>query len=189
MADEVTGGTGATPPAVKAGETGGTGTAAPAVKKEEFIPRERFEEVLSTTKTLREEIDALKNAAASTLKPKGWGDVPYSDRDYIVTHPTEYPEHAASALQERDNRLSERLTNKAVETLGVQELIAKNSEAFNPDTPLGKEVAKILGTKSQRDVYESVIELAKLRQEKGNSASAARTQVVNNLKTALTSAS
>lgn len=184
MAVEETGGTGATPPV--ATKTGGTGVVPPATTtKEQFIPRERFEEVLSTTKSLREEIDALKESAASTSRPKGWGDVSDGDLDYIVTHPTDYPEHATSALQERDKRLSDRLTNKAIETLGIQSLIAENAEAFNPDTPLGREVSKILGTKSQKEVYQSVIELAKLRQGNGQTASAARTEVVNNLKTAL----
>lgn len=155
-------------------------------QRSEFIPRERFDQVLETTKALEAKVAELEGKSRQqTQGQRTWEQIPEQDLNYIVTHSSEYSEHAPGALAELRRRDREALKSEILGEVGVSELRSANSEAFDPDTPLGKEVAKITSQhRSQKDVLSDVVELAKYRIGGNKQAADARTRLVQSMQSA-----
>src|SRR3972149_10118375 len=95
-----------TPPASGAAgsqtpDTGGKTDASPVSQdgqqRSEFIPRERFDQVLEAQRALEAkvaEFEAQKKQADSGTRT--WDKIPEGDLQYIATHSNEYPEHATA---------------------------------------------------------------------------------------------
>lgn len=77
-----------------------------------------------------------------------------------------------------------RILNKTNEQFALQNVQSQNPEAFDQNTPLGREVSKILGQQSYAENLKAVIELAKFKTNKDNLSSKARKKMVENIKTA-----
>src|SRR3972149_3887639 len=175
-----------TPPASGAAgsqtpDTGGKTDASPASQdgqqRSEFIPRERFDQVLEAQRALE-----AKVADSGT---RTWDKIPEGDLQYIVTHSNEYPEHATAALQELRRRDRDMLKSEILGEVGINEFKSTNNEAFDPNTPLGKEVAKIMSSnRQQKDVLSDVVELANYRIGGNKSAANARTKLIQNMQSA-----
>jgi len=162
-------------------------------QRSEFIPRERFDQVLETTKALEAKVAELeaKNSQSSqgTAGQRSWNQIPEGDLQYIVTHSSEYPEHATAALNELRQRDRNLIKSEILGEVGLDSFKSTNNEAFDPNTPLGKEVSKIMSQgRSQKDVLADVVELAKYRTGANHSASDARARLVQNMQSANVSA-
>ena len=155
-------------------------------QRSEFIPRERFDQVLETTRALEAKVAELEGKTRQqTSGQRTWEQIPEQDLNYIVTHSGEYPDHAPAALAEIRRRDRSALKSEIMGEVGVSELRSGNSEAFDPGTPLGKEVAKIMTqNRPQKEILSDVIELAKYRIGGNNNASSARTKLVQNMQSA-----
>lgn len=155
-------------------------------QRSEFIPRERFDQVLETTKVLEAKVAELEGKSRQQSSgQRTWEQIPEQDLSYIVTHSSEYSEHAPAALAELRRRDRETLKSEILGEVGVSELKSTNNEAFDPNTPLGKEVAKIMASnRSQKEILTDVVELAKHRIGGNNSASNARKSLIQNMQTA-----
>ena len=158
-------------------------------QRSEFIPRERFDQVLETTKALEAKVAELeaKNSQSSqgTAGQRSWNQIPEGDLQYIVTHSSEYPEHATAALNELRQRDRNLIKSEILGEVGLDSFKSTNNEAFDPNTPLGKEVSKIMAQgRSQKDVLADVVELAKYRTGGNKSAADARTKLVQNMQSA-----
>ena len=154
-------------------------------QRSEFIPRERFDQVLETTRALEAKVAELEGKTRQTSGQRTWEQIPEQDLNYIVTHSSEYPDHAPAALAEIRRRDRSALKSEILGEVGVSELRSGNSEAFDPGTPLGKEVAKIMTqNRPQKEILSDVIELAKYRIGGNNTASNARTKLVQNMQSA-----
>lgn len=138
--------------------------------REEMIPRERFDEVKAKADrveeleaemaTLREQVEARPKEGAA----KTWAEVPDATLNAIMANPNAYPQYFAAALEERDRRMEDRILGKATSTMTLQQLQAKEAEAFNASTPLGKEVQRILAKgRADADYLQDAIELARFR--------------------------
>jgi len=184
-----------TPPASGAAgsltpDTGGKTDASPASQdgqqRSEFIPRERFDQVLEAQRALEAkvaEFEAQKKQADSGTRT--WDKIPEGDLQYIATHSNEYPEHATAALQELRRRDRDMLKSEILGEVGINEFKSTNNEAFDPNTPLGKEVAKIMSSnRQQKDVLSDVVELANYRIGGNKSAANARTKLIQNMQSA-----
>ena len=155
-------------------------------QRSEFIPRERFDQVLETTKALEAKVAELEGKSRQQASgQRTWEQIPEQDLNYIVTHSSEYPEHSPAALAELRRRDRETLKSEILGEVGVSELRSTNNEAFDPNTPLGKEVAKIMSQgRSQKDTLQDVIELANYRIGGNKQAANARTKLVQNMQSA-----
>ena len=154
--------------------------------RSEFIPRERFDQVLESTRALEAKVAELEGKSRQqTSAQRTWEQIPEQDLSYIVTHSSEYSEHAPAALAELRRRDRETLKSEILGEVGISELKSTNNEAFDPGTPLGKEVAKIMASnRSQKEILTDVVELAKHRIGGNNSASNARKSLIQNMQTA-----
>src|SRR3990172_7975495 len=150
-------------------------------QRSEFIPRERFDQVLETAKALELE--------RRTSTQRTWADMPDTDLNYIITHSSEYPDHASAALNEIRSRDRAAMKAEILGEVGISDFKSTNSDAFDSTTPIGKEVAKIIAVnRSQKDILADVVELAKYRTGANHSASDARTKLVQNMQSANVSA-
>src|SRR3990167_7916675 len=70
-------------------------------QRSEFIPRERFDQVLETAKALEAKVLELERR---TSTQRTLADMPDTDLNYIITHSSEYPDHASAALNEIRSR-------------------------------------------------------------------------------------
>ena len=175
------------------GSTGGTKDASPASsqdqgddqKRSEFIPRERFDQILESAKVLEAKVAELE---AKTQQPSGqrsWQQIPENDLQYIVTHSSEYPDHAPAALSELRRRDRETLKTEILGEVGLNDFRSSNNDAFDSNTPLGREVSRIMASnRPQKEILSDVVELAKYRIGGTKSASDARKKLVNNLSSA-----
>lgn len=159
--------------------------------REPLIPRERFDDLNNRFQQTEAELTRLRQAVETQGQQRQtgggqrtWQDLSQEELNSIVSNPTQYPEHFAQALAERDRRVEERLMSKVSETVSVTSLKMAHQEAFDANTPLGREVARIMANRSQADVMKDVIELAEYRHKKGISDKEARDNVANNLKAA-----
>src|SRR3972149_10063253 len=152
-----------TPPASGAAgsltpDTGGKIDASPASQdnqqRSEFIPRERFDQVLEAQRALEAKVAEFETQKRQTdAGTRTWDKIPEGDLQYIVTHSNEYPEHATPALAELRRRDREILKSEILGEVGINEFKSTNNEAFDPNTPLAKEVAKIMSSnRQQKDV-------------------------------------
>lgn len=167
--------------------TGGNPDVSPASKdRSEFIPRERFDQVLESTKALEAKVAELESKnKQSDSGQRSWQQVPEQDLQYIATHSSEYPEHATGALSELRRRDREVLKSEILGEVGMTEFKSTNNEAFDANTPLGREVSKIMASnRSQKEVLADVVELAKHRLGGNKSATDARKQLVQNMQAA-----
>lgn len=157
----------------------------PAEQPSKIISDERIDQVMQANEQLQQRVDELekKPAQSQSTQTRGWDQVSERDLEYIVTHPTEYPDHTQGALSELRKRDRESIRTELSGEIGTQTFMTSNKEAFDPNTPLGKEVTKILKqNRTQPDVLSDVIELAKHRIEGGTKGKDARKQVVDALK-------
>lgn len=158
-----TGGT----PAPPAGGQASAPQSDESTSREAMIPRERFDEVKAKADELEAklaELQARAEAPSRTEAPKTWAEVPDETLNSIVANPLKYPEHFAAALAERDRRMELRIVDKATSALTVQQLQLKEAEAFNPATPLGREVKRILAAgRTDAEYLQDAIELARYR--------------------------
>ena len=155
-------------------------------QRSEFIPRERFDQVLETTKALEAKVAELEGKSRQqTSGQRTWEQIPEQDLNYIVTHSSEYPEHSQGALVELRRRDKETLKSEILGEVSVSELRSTNNEAFDPNTPLGKEVSKIMAqNRPQKEILSDVIELANYRIGGNKQAANARTKLVQNMQSA-----
>src|SRR3990170_1756050 len=183
-----------TPPASGAAgsltpDTGGKIDASPASQdnqqRSEFIPRERFDQVLEAQRALEAkvaEFEAQKRQADSGTRT--WDKIPEGDLQYIVTHSSEYPEHATAALQELRRRDRDMLKSEILGEVGINEFKSTNNEAFDPNTPLGKEVSKIMSqNRPQKEILADVVELANYRIGGNKTAANSRTKIIQKIQT------
>ena len=155
-------------------------------QRSEFIPRERFDQVLETAKALEAKVLELERR---TSTQRTWADMPDTDLNYIITHSSEYPDHASAALSEIRSRDRAAMKSEILGEVGISDFKSTNSDAFDSTTPLGKEVAKIIAVnRSQKDILADVVELAKYRTGANHSASDARMKLVQNMQSANVSA-
>jgi len=184
-----------TPPASGAAgsltpDTGGTIVVTPATQdgqqRSEFIPRERFDQVLEAQRALEAKVAEFETQKRQTdAGTRTWDKIPEGDLQYIVTHSNEYPEHATPALAELRRRDREILKSEILGEVGINEFKSTNNEAFDPNTPLGKEVAKIMSSnRQQKDVLSDVVELANYRIGGNKAAANARTKLIQNMQSA-----
>ena len=184
-----------TPPASGAAgsltpDTGGKIDASPASQdgqqRSEFIPRERFDQVLEAQRALEAKVAEFETQKRQTdAGTRTWDKIPEGDLQYIVTHSNEYPEHATPALAELRRRDREILKSEILGEVGINEFKSTNNEAFDPNTPLGKEVAKIMSSnRQQKDVLSDVVELANYRIGGNKAAANARTKLIQNMQSA-----
>lgn len=155
-------------------------------QRSEFIPRERFDQVLETQRALEAKVAELEGKSKQqTSGQRTWEQIPEQDLNYIVTHSSEYPDHAPAALAEIRRRDRDTLKSEILGEVGVSELKSTNNEAFDPATPLGKEVAKIMSQgRPQKEILSDVIELANYRIGGNKAAASARTKLVQNMQSA-----
>ena len=155
-------------------------------QRSEFIPRERFDQVLESTRALEAKVAELEGKTRQQNSgQRTWEQIPEQDLNYIVTHSSEYPEHASQALSEIRRRDKEVLKSEILGEVSVSELRTANNEAFDPNTPLGKEVAKIMvNNRPQKEILSDVIELANYRIGGNKAAASARTKLVQNMQSA-----
>lgn len=165
----------------------------PAAQKKDqpIIDPARVEELLETNAQLQTRVSELEKTTKKTVtsaQPKGWDQVQDNDLEYIITHPTEYPDHVQGAFKELRQRDRASVKNEVTIEANRSQFMGQHKEAFDPNSPLGKEVGKILGQNGQgraeSDVLADVVELAQLRMEKGKGEKKGRQDVVNNLKAA-----
>lgn len=155
-----------------------------AQKREEFIPRERFDQVLETARTLEAKIAEMEQRTRQT-SGRTWADVPETDLQYIITHSSDFPDHSGAALAELRRRDRETLKSEILGEVGISEFRTTNSDAFDPTSPLGKEVNKIMaGGRSQKEILSDVVELAKYRIGGANASADARKKLAQNMQAA-----
>lgn len=154
-----------------------------AQKREDYIPRERFDQVLESSKALERKVAELEaKTNQQTSGQRSWNQIPEGDLSYIVTHSSEYPEHAPAALSELRRRDREALKSEILGEVGVNEFRSINNEAFDPNTPLGQEVSKIMSSgRSQKEILSDVVELAKYRIGGSKSSADTRKKLIQNL--------
>lgn len=173
---------GAAKPAAGAQES-----AAPAAQAQ-FIDPERVEQIYQVNQELTTRVGELEKKTKSQVQQsqvRGWDQVSEQDLEYIVTHAPEYPDHAASALKELRQRDRASVKAEVITETSTQNFMSTNKEAFDSNTPLGKEVAKILSqNRAQPDVLSDVIELAGYRLGKDKGVQKGRSEMVNALKAA-----
>lgn len=155
----------------------------------EIIDPQRIDQIAQVNEQLQARVAELEKKPQSQSQSssafRGWDTVSEQDLEYIVTHPAEYPDHVAGAFKEVRKRDREAIKTEVSGEVGVQNFRSRNQEAFDPVTPLGKEVTKILGqNRSQEDVLSDVIELAQHRIGGNKAGEKARKQVIDNLKAA-----
>ncbi len=155
---------------------------------EEIIDPQRIEQIARTNEELQQKVSELekKTQASQTQGPtKGWDTVSDRDLEYVIAHPSEYPEHAQGALSELRKRDRESVKAELSTELGTSDFMSKNKEAFDPNTPLGKEVQKILSqNRKQPEVLADVIELAQHRLGNSKTKQEGRKEVLDALKAA-----
>ena len=197
MSDELQGGKqadGSPTPAVAGNQipdsTGGSQDASPvsshgqgdAQKREDYIPRERFDQVLESSKALERKVAELEAKSQQTAGQRSWQQMPEQDLNYIVTHSSEYPEHATGALSEIRRRDREALKSEILGEVGVNEFRSTNNDAFDSNTPLGQEVSKIMSSsRSQKEILSDVVELAKYRIGGNKAGADTRKKLIQNL--------
>lgn len=154
--------------------------------KPQIITDERIDQVLQTAEELKEKISELETKSKSQPQPQSgrtWDKISDRDLEYIIGHSAEYPDHVQEAFGEIRRRDRESIMNEVQTQVGTQTFMSTNKEAFDSNTPLGKEVGKILGqNRTQSDVLSDVIELAQHRIGGGKKEEKARKQVVDALK-------
>ena len=93
----------------------------------------------------------------------------------------------ALQVEHQQLRKRDRVATKAEisSEIGSNQVMEQHKEAFDPSTPIGAEVAKILGhTNNQKDILTDVIELAKYRIEGVSAEEKGRKKTVDALKAA-----
>lgn len=164
---------GEAPPASPSGGTPASpaGGQAPAPQpgdapREALIPRERFDEVNEAKDRLERENAELRAKANRPAEgqPKTWADVPQATLDTILADPIKYREHYAGAREEDRRRIITSAQTQATQAMTVEQLRAREADAFNEATPLGKEVRRIIAPhRSEAEYLQDAIELAKAR--------------------------
>lgn len=160
-----------------------------SAKQDPLIDPKRVEQLEQVNQQLSQKLNELESTVSKTSQRQQSGQTweTVSDRDlqYIVTHPIDYPDHASAALEELRKRDRAAIRSELVSEFGSSQVREQNPEAFDPTTPVGKEVAKILARdRGQRDILTDVIELAKFRIEGASSEEKGRKKTVDALKAA-----
>lgn len=160
----------------------------PIAAKTEIIPDERIDRIVEANEALQEKVASLEKKSQQTVVPGSvntWDTVSDRDLEYVITHQAEYPDHAQAALSEIRKRDKSAITTQLSVDLGTQGFVSENKEAFDINTPMGKEVAKILKqNRAQPEVLSDVVELAKYRTGANKKGNEERKQVVDALKSA-----
>ena len=165
----------------------------PAKPDQQFVPQERFDQVMETVQTLERKAAELetkvKSAPIQSSPGRAWDQVSEQDLEYVITHQAEYPDHVQGAFKELRKRDRESVKSELSAEIGTQTYKAQHPEAFDASSPLGKEVTKILGAnRNQQDILADVIELAQMRIGTTDKESKTKKQIVDNLKNAGTHA-
>ena len=149
---------------------------------------ERIDQILEANQQLQQRVDDLEvNSEPVPASPPGrtWNTVPEKDLEYVVTHPNEYPDHVQAAFSELRTRDRDAIKSEMSSELQTQGFMDQNKAEFDPNTPIGKEVAKIMGkNRNSNEVLSDVIELAKFRTSGNKADVKARKKVVTALQDA-----
>lgn len=141
---------------------------------------ERSSEELALKVTQLEQKNARPAQPGAT-----WDAVSDRDLQHIITHPIEYPDHATPAFEEFRKRERVAIKAEISSEFGTSQVKEQNKEAFDPNDPLGKEVAKILSRdRGQKDILTDVIELAKYRIEGSSGEEKGRKKTVDAMRAA-----
>lgn len=152
-----------------------------------LIDPQRVEQLIASNQQLIQKVGELETKKTAKTQQGGqtWEAVTERDLQYIITHPLEYPDHATAALEELRKR--DRASTKAEisSEIGSSQVMEQHKEAFDPSTPIGAEVAKILAReRNQKDILTDVIELAKYRIEGSSGEEKGRKKTVDALRAA-----
>lgn len=118
---------------------------------------------------------------------RSWHDLSEYELNSVIANPIAYGKYLPGALSERERRFEEKITGRLNAALETNVIRAKNPEAFNKDTPLGKEVQKIMGQKSYSQMFSDVMELAANRISRSKVESETRKKITDNMKAAMNS--
>lgn len=154
-----------------------------------LIDPKRVEHLEQVNQQLSQKLNELESTVSKTSQrqqsAQTWETVSDRDLQYIFTHPIDYPDHATAAFQEFQRRERAAIKMEMASEFESAQVREQNPEAFDPTTPVGKEVAKILARgRGQKDIITDVIELAKYRIEGVSSEEKGRKKTVDALKAA-----
>lgn len=180
---------GGTPESPTGNDSGGTTSSSPGggqgqpnePSREQYIPRERFDEVNERLRQAELELQQRSQPQPTAGGARRWEDLSREELDYIVTHPDEYGQHMSAAIRERDRRLEDGIMSRVNDLVGAATYKMAHPEAFSVDTPLGREVARLMSNRPHAEVLKDVIELAKMRISAPERDSQTREQIAVNL--------
>ena len=164
-------------------------TVDPATAAAVTLDPKRVEALEQVNQDLVRQMGELKSTITKTEETKQpgqtWDKLSDDQLEYVSTHPLEYPQHATAALQEIRRRDKAAIRSEILAEVGQGQIMEQNKEAFDPNTPIGKEVSKILArNRNQKDILSDVIELAQHRIEGTSGKEKGRKETVDALRAA-----
>src|SRR3972149_593953 len=168
-------------------------TVDPATAAAVTLDPKRVEALEQVNQDLVRQMGELKSTITKTEEAKQsgqtWDKIPDDKLEYVGTHPLEYPQHATAALQEIRRRDKAAIRSEILAEVGQGQIMEQHKEAFDPKTPIGQEVSKILArNRNQKDILSDVIELAQHRIEGSSGKEKGRKETVDALISATTQA-
>lgn len=154
----------------------------PEVTDTNAVDDDRLDQIMEAVNELRE-TKPEPTRESPTGQITSWDQVSDQDLEYVVTHQSEYPQHVGAAFKEIRKRDANKIKSELASELGYQSFVDSNPEIFDPKSPTGKEIAKIMQQgRSQKDIMRDVVELAKYRTGAVDNEKKGRKKVVDALK-------
>lgn len=156
----------------------------PGEKAEGVVEKLTAEELVDKAAEKFQSIKSQSVQAASGQR--GWSDLSDQEISHILANPNQYQGYIPGAIAENNRRIENSVLGKVEMAFELKTAQAKDADAFDPNTPLGKEVSKIVAKKSYGEVLSDAIELAAYRTGKNKNSVIAGKKILNNLKAAST---
>src|SRR3990167_10808856 len=163
----------------------------PAKTEEPTVEVEPEKKELTTEEVIDRAVEKLHSIRADGRQTKNgdtqmrsWAEVSDQELTSVLANPDQYKPYMAGAIGENNRRLRESILEEVGQAMEIKSTMSENKEAFDPNTPIGKKIQKIIGKKTNAQILRDAIELASYRQGKGKSGKKDVEKIIDGIKAA-----
>ena len=149
-------------------------------EKKELTTEEVIDRAVEKLHSIRE--DGRQGKGDNQMR--SWAEVSDQELTSVLANPDQYKPYLAGAIAENNRRLRESILEEVGQAMEIKSTMSENKEAFDPNTPMGKEIQKIIGKKTNAQILRDAIELASYRQGKGRAGKKDVEKIIDGIRSA-----